>query len=201
MQRVLAVELPKFLLQHPKLRVQVIITNRRIDLIEEGVDIAVRVREKLDTDAEFQVRILGRGNASLFASPAFLAERVHPKTPADLPNYPTLGHTERAGFDRWPLRDAHGNEEIIAHQPRLAATQFDVLAQAAIEGVGIALLPDSLAARAVAHGKLERVLPEWSTPEGIIHFVFTSRRGLLPSVRAVIEFLAEILHPTHPEWR
>jgi DNA-binding transcriptional LysR family regulator len=198
---VLSAELPRFLLRHPKLRVQAIITNRRIDLIEEGVDIAVRVRDKLDSDAEFQVKILGRGNTSLFASPAFLAERGHPKTPADIPNYPTVGHTERAGFDRWLLKDSNGNEESIVHQPRLASTQFEMLAQAAVEGVGIALLPEPTVSKAMQEGTLQRVLPEWSAPEGIIHLVFTSRRGLLPSVRAVIDFLAQVLHPAHPEWR
>ena len=199
--RVLTVELPKFLLRHPKLRVQMIITNRRIDLIEEGIDIAVRVREKLDSDAEFQVKILGRGGAGLFASPAFLSERGHPKTPSDIPNYPTMGHTDRVGFDRWILRNGSGNEELVVHQPRLAASHFEILAQAAIEGLGIVLLPAPSAAKALEEGKLWRVLPEWSAPEGIIHLVFTSRRGLLPSVRTVIDFLAEALHPDNPEWR
>lgn len=109
--------------------------------------------------------------------------------------------TPNAGFDRWLLQDSNGNEELVVHQPRLASTQFEMLTQAAIQGVGIALLPEPTASRALQEGMLQRVLPEWSAPEGIIHLVFTSRRGLLPSVRAVIDFLAQVLHPAHPEWR
>jgi DNA-binding transcriptional LysR family regulator len=69
------------------LRVQVIVSNRRIDLIEEGVDIAVRVREKLDSDAEFQVKILGRAKVGLFASPDFLATYGRPETPSELTRF------------------------------------------------------------------------------------------------------------------
>ncbi|HEX4158965.1 MAG TPA: LysR family transcriptional regulator [Rhizomicrobium sp.] len=201
MDRILCVELPNFLDRHPKLHVQVIVSNRRVDLIEEGIDIAVRVREKLDSDVEFQVKILGRAKVGLYASPHFLAASGKPEKPSEIAQFSTLGHTERVGFDRWHLRDANGNEETVTHHPRLAASQFEILTQAAIDGLGIALLPEPSAWNALQDRRLERVLSEWSSPEGIIHLVFTSRRGLLPSVRATIDFLAGILEPDHPGWR
>lgn len=192
----LAKALPRLLMRHPRLRVQVIVTNRRIDLIEEGIDIALRVRERLDTDADLQVRIIGRAASVLVASPEFLNTHGRPETPAQIASLPTLGHTERLGRDRWALRDRNGREEIIDHTPRLSASQFDMLTQAAIDGIGIALLPQLYASAELEAGRLERLLPEWSAPEGISHLVFTSRRGLLPSVRALLDFLPKILAPT-----
>src|SRR5471032_1468081 len=69
--RLMAAELPKFLERHPRLRVQVIVSSRRVDLIEEAVDVAIRVREKLDTDADLQIKTIGRTSSMLVATPAF----------------------------------------------------------------------------------------------------------------------------------
>ena len=199
--RLLATELPGFLERHPKLRVQVIVSNRRIDLIEEGVDIAIRVRERLDTDADLQVKIIGRTGSMLVASPAFLDAHRRPPTPADIAGLPTLSQTERPGVDRWTLVDGDDKEAVVAHEPRLAATEFAILRQAAIEGLGIAFLPEYSCREPLADGRLERVLPGWAGREGILHLVFTSRRGLLPGVRAVIDFAADVLDPRSTAWR
>jgi DNA-binding transcriptional LysR family regulator len=81
----------------------------------------------------------------------------------------------------------------VEHQPRLMCGDFPMMVQAAISGLGIALLPDSVCARGIAAGQLEILLPGWNLPEGIVHCVFPSRRGVLPAVRALIDFLAEKL--------
>src|ERR1700677_2697456 len=85
--RILAAELRGFLQRHPKLRVHVIVGNRRVDLIEEGIDVAIRVRELLDTDADLQVKIIGRARSMLVASPALLEAHGRPERPADLAGY------------------------------------------------------------------------------------------------------------------
>jgi DNA-binding transcriptional LysR family regulator len=199
--RLLATELPAFLERHPKLRVQVIVSNRRIDLIEEGVDIAIRVRERLDTDADLQVKIIGRTGSMLVASPDFLNAHGRPATPAEIAAFPTLSQTERPGVDRWTLVDRDDKEAMVAHEPRLAATEFAILRQAAIEGLGIAFLAEYSCREPLADGRLERVLPAWAGRDGILHLVFTSRRGLLPGVRAVIDFAADVLDPRSTAWR
>lgn len=200
-ERLVAADLPRLLKLHPRLRVQAVVTNRRIDLIEEGIDIAIRVRESLDTDADLQVKIIGRTSSMLVASPAFLDAHGRPATPAEVPSLPTLSHTERPGADRWTLVDAGNNEAIVVHEPRFSASDFGILRQAAIDGLGVALLPELASRTALGEGRLERILPGWSGREGILHLVFTSRRGLLPGVRAVIDFLAEALNPRSPGWR
>ena len=198
--RVLASALPPFLARHPKLRVQVIVTNRRIDLIEEGVDVAIRVRDRLDTDAELQMRVIDRSSLMLVASPALLATHARPKAPAELAGLPTLGHTEQPGLDHWILVDEDGREATVAHEPRLSTADFTILRQAAIDGVGVALLPEYACREPLADGRLERLLPAWAARQGILHLVFTSRRGLLPGVRAVIEFLVVVLDRRGGGW-
>lgn len=198
--RILARELPKFLARHPRLRLQVVVSNRRVDLIEEGVDIAIRVREQLDTDADLQVKIIGRTGAHLVASPAFLEAHGRPERPTDIAALPTLSQTERSGLDRWVLVNAQREEAVVEHEPRLSATSFSILRQAAIDGMGIAFLPEYACREPLADGRLELVLPAWTRRDGILHLVFTSRRGLLPGVRAVIDFAAEVLDPRSVAW-
>lgn len=193
-ERLLAGALPMFLERYPRLRIQLIVTNRRIDLIEEGIDVAVRVRDRLDTDADLQVKIIQRSASLLVASPAFVAVRGQPGAPADVPAFPTISHTERPGLDRWTLVNAADEEAVVVHEPRLSASSFPVLRRAAIGGSGIALLPESTCREALAEGRLMRILPDWSSRQGIAHLVFTARRGMLPGVRAVIDFTAEVLH-------
>jgi DNA-binding transcriptional LysR family regulator len=199
--RIIAAELPKFLERHPRLRVQVVVSNRRVDLIEEAVDVAIRVREQLDTDADLQVKIIRRTSAMLVASPAFLDAHGRPERPADIASYPTISQTERPGPDRWTLVGPDGAEEVVVHEPRLSASEFSILRQAAIEGTGIGFLAEYACREPLADGRLERVLPAWGGKESILHLVFTSRRGLLPGVRTVIDFVAGVLDARSEAWR
>ncbi|HEY2049468.1 MAG TPA: LysR substrate-binding domain-containing protein [Caulobacteraceae bacterium] len=200
MDRLLAAALPAFLTRHPRLRVQVIVSNRRVDLIEESVDVAIRVRSRLDTDADLQVRILGRTAVMLVASPDFIREHGAPETPEEVARFPTISLTDQVGLDRWTLTNDAGEEAVVVHEPRLSASTFPILRQAAVEGIGIALVPEYGCRELIASGSLVQVLPDWNWPEGILHMVFTSRRGLLPSVRAVIDFAAVVLKPGGASW-
>jgi DNA-binding transcriptional LysR family regulator len=199
--RMIGRALPSLLQRHPKLRLQLVVTNRRVELIDEGIDIAVRVRPKLDSDADLQVKIVRQTLRVLVASPGYLAANGAPASPADLPNFATLSQTDRPGPDRWTLSNDAGEEVEIVHEPRLSATAYPVLRQAAVDGVGIAMLPEFACHENFETGELVPVLPDWSLPQGILHLVFTSRRGLLPGVRAVIDFIAEVLHPRSEVWR
>ena len=198
--RVLGAVLPGFLERNPKLRVQVVVTNRRVDIVEEGVDVAIRVRDKLDSDADLQVRILGRTVAELVASADYVTANGVPETPADLARFATLSNTERPGPDRWSFDGATGERVEVAHEPRLSANSWAMIRQAAIGGMGIALLPEYLSREPLESGQLVHVLPDWANPQGILHLVFTSRRGLLPGVRAMIDFTAQALHPRAAAW-
>jgi DNA-binding transcriptional LysR family regulator len=192
--------LPGFLAAHPKLRVQVIVSNRRVDLIEEGVDVAIRVRQRLDTDADLQLKVVSRSVEMMVASPGLIAERGAPSAPDEIVAYPTLAHTDRPGLSRWAVVNQAGDEVEVAHEPRLSASAFPILYEAACAGLGIAMLPEYVCRDALEAGRLVQILPEWASRQGILHLVFTSRRGLLPGVRAVIDFLAAVLSPRSDIW-
>jgi DNA-binding transcriptional LysR family regulator len=198
--RLLAGCLPHFLAQHPKLRMQFLVGNRRVDIIEEGVDIAIRVRSQLDTDADLQLKVISRTASVLVASPAFVAAHGAPARPHDLAAFATVTMSDRSGAERWALTNAAGDEVEVVHEPRLSASAFPILQQVALGGAGIALLPEYACRDDLQSGALTPILPGWTAPQGILHLVFTSRRGLLPGVRATIDFLAEALRPTSPVW-
>ncbi|MBK8161143.1 MAG: LysR family transcriptional regulator [Rhodospirillaceae bacterium] len=185
----LSQKLPGFLKAHPKLRVQLLIANRRVDIIGERVDIALRIRRRLDTDANLTMRTFGYSANLIVASPDLVAAFGLPATLDDLRNFPTLGHDEEPGDSQWVLAGPDGIEEAFAHEPRLACLDFNILVEAAVAGIGIACLPEEACRQELATGHLLHILPDWHGGRGIRHLVFTSRRGMLPSVRAVIDFL------------
>jgi DNA-binding transcriptional LysR family regulator len=195
-QTVLAHMLPDFLDRHPKVQVRLVASNRRVDVINEGFDIAIRVRSKLDTDAALVVRSFGQSRVLLAANPKFLDENGRPKTPEELERLPLLSQFEHDGAQVLELLDASGTKVTVEMRARLICGEFDVLYEAAKRGMGVTALPEFVCAPAIARGELEVVLPAWSIPQGMAHFVYPSRRGLLPSVRAFVDFLAERLPDT-----
>jgi DNA-binding transcriptional LysR family regulator len=185
--------LSKFLSENPLLRLQIVVTNRRVDLIEEAIDIAVRVREKLDTDQALQVKQIGGSKRILVASPRLFKNEEPPKTPADLVRFPILDQQEQQGPTAWTLTTESGETQTVHFTPKLATGDFGILVDAAREAGGIALLPWANCRPELVSGELVRVLPEWGVADGILHLVFTSRRGMSPAVRAVVDFSANVL--------
>ena len=193
-QTVLGPILGRYLAAHPKVRLQLLASNRRVDVVGEGFDLALRVRDNVSDDAELVARTIGSERVVLVAAPSFLDRVGRPAQPADLAHLPVLSYYEREQAQHWELtRTADGEHVRVTVEPRLACGDFPVLVHAAIQGLGVALLPETTCALEVARGELEIVLPEWSAPYGILHFVYPSRRGLLPAVRAFIDFLVENL--------
>lgn len=195
-QQLIAPLLPEFLDAWPAISVQMLVTNRRIDLISEGVDLALRVRTKLDTDAELVVRHLGTASGTLVASPAYLQRHGAPETPQDLVSHTTLSFSDPQHEVRWQLISDRGEEVDIELRPQLSCNDFIVLTEAAVRGRGIALLPSLATHEELRRGELVQVLPTWQSPEGIVHCIYPSRRGMMPAVRTFLDFLFERL-PTY----
>ena len=185
--------LPRFLEQYPQVRLQLHIGNRRVDLINEGFDVALRVHSRLDDDGSLVMRSFGQIQEMLVASPKYLDRAGRPKDPADLASHLTLSIHEDEAHQRWELHGPGGEVRRVDLQPRVAGFDFPLLQSMVKDGFGITMLPETVCAEAVRRGELEVVLPEWSLPQGICHAVFASRRGLLPAVRVFIDFLAEHL--------
>jgi DNA-binding transcriptional LysR family regulator len=192
-QTVMAELLPEFMTQYPKVQVRLQSSNRRVDLLGEGVDIAIRVRSRLDADATLVMRGFGESSLLAVASPALLDAKGRPDTPESLSTLPALSMYEHEAPQVWTLVDKGGTRIDVPMQARLISGEFPVLLEAARAGLGVALMPGWICAPAIAEGSLEVVLPEWSTPPSSMHFVYSSRRGLLPGVRALVDFLGERL--------
>ena len=190
-QDMLARLLPEFLGAYPQVRVQLHVSNRRVDIIPEGFDVALRVRTRLDDDGELVLRSFGQIRELLVASPAYLDRCGRPTQPSELSAHATLSMSEDESRQRWTLQGPEGAVQRVDIRPSLMTQDFPLLIAAAGAGLGIALLPESSCADAVRSGELEVVVPNWNLPQGICHAVFPSRRGLLPAVRVFIDFLAD----------
>lgn len=192
-QTIVAHVLPDFLIHYPKVQVRLLASNRRVDVINEGFDLAIRVRDKLDTDASLVLRTFGQSRVLLVASPAFLDAQGRPQNPDELEKLPLLSMLEHEGAQILELTDAQGHKTNVEMQARVACGEFAVLLEAAKRDVGIAMLPEFVCAPSITRGELEVALPAWSMPQGTMHFVYPSRRGQLPGVRSFVEFLVERL--------
>lgn len=180
--------LATYLQQNPQVQLKVLAVNRVVDVIAEGVDIALRVRPDPLQDSELALRPLGQSQEWLLASPDLLEQSPKVQTPADLAKLPSLGMASEN--HNWVLTGADGKTQTQAYQPRLQCSDMDTLLQAAVAGLGVVQLPADFARQAIQTGDLERVLPAWQLPTKNIHAVFASRRGQLPAVRALLDMLA-----------
>ncbi len=178
----------RFLQRFPNVRLQLVVTDRAVDLIEERVDLALRVRHALTSDASLTMRSLGRSRWILVASPRIASALG--RDIADLAALPTLGTSDDVGETTWTLEGEDGTTHVMRHEPRMTCADYAALCDAAADGLGVALLPDHACASYVAAGKLVRVFANWRSRDGIVHLVFTTRRGLPPAVRALIDHMA-----------
>ena len=190
----LAPLIPRFLRRYPKVRLDLHVDNRRIDVLAERFDAALRVRTEPSGEDGLVMRRFAELCELLVASPDYLEQTGQPAHPDDLRRLSTLrfapGETQH-----WTLNGPNGQQVDIEHAPRLLSHNFPVLRQAALDDLGIALLPASVIEADLASGRLVHVLPDWRLPQGVLHVVFPSRRGLLPAVRAFIDFLVDELPP------
>ncbi len=177
----------QFLERYPKVHLQLVAIDRPVDLIEERIDVALRVRTSLDGDASLTMRSLGHSVRILVASPQ-IASRV--TGIEDLGNHPTLATSDDQGDVDWYLETTDGRQHVLSHAPRMGCADFTAVRAAATAGLGIALLPDHTCREALDEGKLVRVLPGWSGVKGLVHLVFTTRHGLPPGVRRFIDSIA-----------
>jgi DNA-binding transcriptional LysR family regulator len=186
---IVAAMLPDFLTLYPKGHVQIVAADRPVDIIAERIDVALRVRVKLDSDAALTMRTLAHSRRILIASPA-LANRIAGRGIDVLGEVPTLSSSGEDGEVLWRLEGPGGTHDI-RHSPRLSCGDFSAIRAAALAGLGVAMLPDHACAAELRSGALVHVLPEWRSEDGIVHLVFTTRTGLPLLVRAWIDHLAK----------
>ena len=185
--------LPDFLKTYPEIRVQLLVSNRRVDIINEGFDVALRVRANLDDDPSLVLRKFGHIEQHLLASQAYLNEYGMLKQPEELAEHRILSMVEEHLDQQLSLHDKDNQQKKVKINPIVMGSDLIMIAKLASQNCGIALLPDAVAEDFIRTGELVRVLPEWKASHGILHAVYPSRRGQLPAVRVFIDYLVEHL--------
>ncbi|MDW9230643.1 LysR substrate-binding domain-containing protein [Burkholderia cepacia] len=180
----------RFMAIHPQVQVHLEATNRRVDLLSEGFDLALRVRFPPLEDSDLVMRVLADSPQRLVAAPHWLDGRAPLSDPAGLAGAPSLDWGP-ARHHVWQLVGPNGEHAQLRHHPRFVTDDMHALRDAAIHGVGIVQLPCMVVEEDLRDGTLVDVLPGWAPKGGVVHAVFPSRRGLLPRVRLLIDFLAE----------
>ena len=187
---VLAVDrwIDAYLERHPLVAVEADYTGRLVDLVHEGFDLAVRLGEL--ADSRLAARRLGELAYGLYASPAYLARRGTPAHADELAAHTLLVFTGGAHRGTWRLERDGQTVRVDGSGARLRVNNGFAVRDAALAGLGIALLAHPLAQPEVARGTLQPVLAEWSAPQVPVHAVFASSRYLSPKVRAFVDLAA-----------
>ncbi|SEN23021.1 DNA-binding transcriptional regulator, LysR family [Pseudomonas sp. ok272] len=179
-----------FLERFPLVQLEMQLLNRRVDLVTEGVDVALRVRDLGDEDPLLVTRRLRQAQMVMIATPAFAA--AHPiSVPEDLKQVPVIGALEADRLVHIRMLDGQGQSCDLALEARLGIDDFIVRKACTLAGLGFTLLPMMYCEEELQAGTLVQLLPEWSLPGGWLLAVYPHRRGLLPAVRAWIDHLTE----------
>jgi DNA-binding transcriptional LysR family regulator len=179
----------RYIQDNPQVQVLVDATNRRVDVIEEGLDFAIRVRIPPLDDTDLAVRQLGWSTLVLVASPNLMARYAVPTSLESLKNWPTLSMANNSERYVWSLIDASGQVVSLVHQPRLATDDIASLRIAAMLGVGVAMLPREFVDDDLQSGSLRQLLPGLAAKSGLVHVIFPTRRGMVPAVRHLLDAL------------
>ena len=182
---------------HPKLHFDLDLNDRRIDLIEEGMDLALRIGHL--KDSSLIARRLFDARTVIAASPHYVKTHGAPQTPEDLVDHDCLVYSNLADPDRWSWKDEKGKDRVVKVNTVLRASSGDFLANAAAHGLGIVIQPTFLAAEAIRRGNLVPILTDYEWPVSPAFAVYPPTRHLSYRVRAFIDFLVERFSGT-PQW-
>lgn len=188
--------MPGFMAAHPRLKVDIVMNDRRVDLIEEGFDAAVRIGRL--ADSSLVARRLATVRLFLYASPDYLARHGTPEQPADLADHQGLIYGQGTITSRWTLTDGE-TPVTVEPQVRMVANNGEMLVAAAIAGEGIALQPTFLISGALRAGKVVRVLPRFEVPPATLYVVWPANRLLPAKVRLFVDYMASTIADP-PAW-
>jgi DNA-binding transcriptional LysR family regulator len=194
--RHLAPEIGAFMSKHPEVRVELTLTDKLVDLLEENVDVAIRIGNL--RDSSLIARKLASCRMVLCAAPAYLKRRGAPKHPRDLKNHTLLFYTLWLDRDEWRFKRRSEEAVFNVAEAALRSNNGDAIAAAAAEGVGIALQPDFIAGPLIKRGRLVEVLPTWRAAEFGVFAVYPESQFVPAKSRAFIEHLSKAF--ARPVW-
>lgn len=182
--------LPKFLTQYPKIKFEIVLTNDRVDLIKDNVDLALRIGSS--DDSTYIAKKFGVVRVGLFASKTYLDKHGTPKTPQDLTKHNCILFSHRQLWNTWSLTNKTQIADINV-DGKYVANDFTAIREGVINGLGIAFMPDLVFFEECKSekGKSEiiHVLPEWNAPERDLSLVYPSRKFTTPKMKAFMDFI------------
>jgi DNA-binding transcriptional LysR family regulator len=192
----LAACLPAFLERYPEIQLDMGFTDRHVDLVEEGWDVAVRIGRL--ADSSLIVRRLAPIRRVVAAAPAYLERRGVPRRPEDLAAHDCLSHNGQIQSE-WRFQGADGKPVHLEVEGRFHADNGDVLRVMALAGLGVVTLPSFFLGDDIRAGRLVQVLEDAVPLDAALHAVYPHGRHLSPKVRAFVDFLAQMFGP-EPYW-
>lgn len=186
---VLAPLIAEFMTRYPEVDVEALLVDQRINLIEEGIDLAFRMGEL--ADSSLIARSIGVIDRVLCASPGYLEARGRPQAPEDLRQHRFLALTRE--LQSLSLESATGQRQSVSLRASLVCAPPDALLPSLLAGVGIAWIPGFHVHALLQEGRLERVLPDWRLPPAAIHMVYPSARGAPRKLSVFMDFVSRAL--------
>jgi DNA-binding transcriptional LysR family regulator len=179
-------KLGRFLAQHPKLEIELILDDRNVDLVGEGIDVGLRMGAM--TDSTLTARRIGRSRRRVMGSPTYFARAGAPLEPRDLEQHEAIIYTQRGGGAAWTfVKD--GVEESVALNGRIRSTAVEAVREAVLADLGLTVSSDAMLGAELKSGAIREVLPEWRLPSIDIWAVFPTGRRASAKARAFAAFV------------
>jgi LysR family transcriptional regulator AphB len=182
--------LSKFMHQYPELKIQLNLVNRRIDFIEEGFDLVIRIGQLKDSN--LIAKKLGTVSRKLFASPDYLEKYGEPNSIELIEQHQMLIMNPFNNDLKLRLTSDKGQIYRINSQPRLFVDDFAILQQGIVDGLGIGVLPEYMCHKQVTNGELQNILPSWGLESVDVYALYPRNRGKLPKVKAFLTFILDL---------
>ena len=177
-----------FMARFPEVKVQLIMNDRQVDVIDGGFDLGIRIGAL--ADSSLIARRIATSHGALCAAPAYLAEHGEPQHPNDLKDHACLTYGHLATAVRWDF-EGPGGDASVTIDGRLCVNNGDVLRNAALRGQGIVMLPTFIVGPDLKSGRLVKLMTDWSRPASDISVIYPPHRFLSAKVRVFIDFLAQ----------
>ncbi|WP_421863505.1 LysR family transcriptional regulator [Parvibaculum sp.] len=196
--RQLGAVMPEFLARYPELNVDLVLNDRRVDLIEEGFDVSLRISAL--TDSSLIARQLAPVERYIVGAPSYFEKHGVPKRPADLAGHDFILYTLLARPNQLEMENAQGEKEQTELKGRFLCNNADAMLDMMLAGTGLTFSPDFIAHEYLKSGALVRVLQDWAVPALTLHAIYPHSRHLAAKVRAFVDFTVEKFGPGKAPW-
>jgi DNA-binding transcriptional LysR family regulator len=180
-----------YLRAHPDVQVELLCTDRSVDLVDERFDVAIRAGRL--ADSSLTARSLGSMKRVLVAAPSYCKRSGTPRSPAELEQHACIVFGAGSAPNEWSLQ-AGGKRSDVHVTPRLTVNDLEVLRATVLTGLGIALIPEFVCIDDIAHKRLRQVLPDWCSMATPVHALYPTARHLSPKVTAFVDLVRKRLH-------